>query len=346
MKRGLPWILAVLVVLGVGLWFGRQRLAPPAVELITPTRGVALDAVYATGTVEPSLEIRIAPRTPGRIVELLVDEGDTVRRGQLLARLDDADLRASVAELEARARYAQGQFERTRELRTQALVAADALDRARTDLEAAEAALRRARELLAQMRLTAPAPGTIIRRDAEIGEYAAVNTPLFYLAGPEPLRISADVDEEDLPRVRIGQRVLIRSDAFPDRSFEGRVSEITPRGDTVARSYRVRIAFVGDVPLPIGMSTEINIVVEQRDDALLLPVSALVGDAVWVYSQGRVSRRPLRIGVRAPERVEVLEGLANGERVVNAPSPSLREGQRVRLRPSRAATPEAPATLP
>jgi RND family efflux transporter MFP subunit len=346
MKRRLPWILAVLVVLGVGLWFGRQRLAPPVVELITPTRGVALDAVYATGTVEPSLEIRIAPRTPGRIVELLVDEGDVVRRGQLLARLDDADLRASVAELEARARYARGQFERTRELRNQALVAADALDRARTDLEAAQAALRRARETSAQMRLTAPSSGTIIRRDAEVGEYAAVNTPLFYLAGPEPLRISADVDEEDVPRVRVGQRVLIRSDAFPDRGFEGRVSEITPRGDTVTRSYRVRIAFAGDAPLPIGMSTETNIVIEQRDDALLLPVSALAGDAAWIYSQGRVSRRTLRLGVRAPERVEVLEGLAADDRVVDAPPASLREGQRVRLRGPQPATPEAPAPQP
>ncbi len=339
MKHRLPWLVAALLVLGAALWFGRQRLAPPAVELITPKRGVAIDAVYATGTVEPSLEIRIAPRTPGRIVELSVDEGAVVRRGQLLARLDDADLRASVTELEARARYARGQFERMRELRAQALVAADALDRARTDLEAAEAALRRARETVAQMRLTAPVAGTIIRRDAEIGEYAAVNSALFYLAGQAPLRISADVDEEDMPRVRVGQRVLIRSDAFPDRGFEGRVSEITPRGDTVARSYRVRIALDREAPLPIGMSTETNIVIEQRDNALLLPISALAGDAVWVYSQGRVRRRVLRLGVRGPERVEVLARLADDELVVDAPPESLREGQPVRVRPQAPAPP-------
>jgi RND family efflux transporter MFP subunit len=346
MRRRLPWIIAALVVVAAGLWFGRQRLAPPAVALVTPTRGVAIDAVYATGTVEPSVEVRITPRTPGRIVELRVDEGDTVRRGQLLARLDDADLRASVTELEARARYARGQYERTRELRNQALVAADALDRARTDLDAAEAALRRARETSAQMRLTAPSSGTIIRRDAEVGEYAAVNTPLFYLAGPEPLRISADVDEEDVPRVRIGQRVLIRSDAFPDRSFEGQVSEITPRGDTVARSYRVRIAFAGDAPLPIGMSTETNIIIEQRDAALLLPISALAGDATWVYADGRVTKRALRLGVRSPDRVEVLGGLSDGDRVVDAPAASLRDGQRVRLAAGQPATPEAATARP
>lgn len=293
---------------------------------------MALDAVYATGVVEPSLEIRIAPRTPGRIVDLRVDEGDRVKRGQLLARLEDDDLRASVAELEARARYARGVHERNTELRRSGLISVDAVERARTDLEAAEAALRRSRNTRAQMLLTAPADGTIIRRDAEIGEYAPVNTPLFYMAGPQPLRIAAEVDEEDMPRVVPGQRVLIRSDAFPDRGFEGRVLEITPRGDTVARSYRVRIGFVGESPLPIGMSTETNIVIEERPAALLVPVSALADDSVWVHGNGRVTRRVLRIGVRAPDRVEVLDGLAAGESFVDQPPATLRDGQRVRVR--------------
>ena len=332
MKRRLPWILLLVVAVAAAGWFGRRQFSPPEVDLVAPTRGMAIDAVYATGNVEPTLEIRIAPRTPGRIVELKVDEGDVVKRGQLLARLDDADLSAASAELEARARYARGQFERSSELRRNALISADALDRARSDLEAAEAALRRARATVAQMQLIAPAAGTVIRRDGEIGEYIAVNTPLFYLAGDGALRISADVDEEDVPRVQPGQRVLIRSDAYPDRTFEGRVSEITPRGDTVARSYRVRIAFAGAAPLPIGMSTETNIVIEERPNALLVPITALAGDAVWVYADGRVQRRVLRLGVRAPERVEVLSGLADGDRIVAVPPTSLEDGQRVRAR--------------
>ena len=332
MKRRLPWILFALAAVGTVAWFARARFAPPEVELTTATRGVAIDAVYATGIVEPSLEIRIAPRTPGRIVALQVDEGDRVRRGQVLARLADDDLRASVSELEARARYARSVYERNTELRRNGLISVDAVERARTDLEAAEASLRRSRDTQAQMLLTAPADGTIIRRDAEIGEYAPVNTPLFYMAGPQPLRIAAEVDEEDIPRVVPGQRVLIRSDAFPDKVFEGRVLEITPRGDTVARSYRVRIGFVGESPLPIGMSTETNIVIEERNAALLVPTSALAEDAVWVHAGGRITRRALRIGVRAPERVEVLEGLADDEPFVANPSGTLREGQRVRVR--------------
>jgi RND family efflux transporter MFP subunit len=328
MKR-VPLLLFVLALAGVAGWFGWQRLKPPTVAMVAPMRGPAVDAVYATGLVEPSLEIRIAPRAAGRIVELHADEGDSVRAGQLLARLEDADLRASVAELESKVDYARSQFQRNTELRRAALISQDALDRARTDLAAAEATLRRAREQAAYMRLTAPASGRIIRRDGEIGEYVPVNQVLFYMAGPAPLRITADVDEEDVPRVQRGQRVLVRVDAFPEQVFEGKVGEITPRGDPVARAYRVRIALAGEPPLQIGMSAETNIVIAQRDDALLLPAAAVVDGHVWMVDGGRAVRRPVTVGVRAPDKVEIRGGLAASDRVIAEPPEGLEEGGRV-----------------
>ncbi len=325
----LPRVLVLVALAAAAGWFGWQRFQPTPVALAAPTRGPAVDAIYATGLVEPSLEIRIAPRTAGRIVELLADEGDSVRAGQLLARLEDNDLRASVAELESRVEYAQSQFERNTELRRSSLISQDALDRTRTDLAAARATLRRAREQVAYMRLVAPSAGRIIRRDGEIGEFVPVNQVMFYMAGPAPLRITADVDEEDVPRVQRGQRVLIRTDAFPDGVFEGRVAEITPRGDPVARAYRVRIALVDDPPLQIGMSAETNIVVEQRENALLVPAGAVVGDAVWLVVGGRAVRRAVTVGVRAPDRVEIRGGLGDDDRVIAVPPEDLEEGQRV-----------------
>lgn len=337
MSRRLTWILPLLALLvAAGVWVYRHY-APPEVTVVMPSRGAAIDAVYATGLVEPSLEIRIAPRTPGRIVELLVDEGATVRAGQLLARLEDSDLQSSVSELEARAKYAQSQFDRSSELRRSSLISQDALERSRSDLDAARAALRRSRATVAQMRLTAPAAGRIIRRDGEVGEYVAVNTPVFYLAASSTLRITADVDEEDLPRVAVGQRVLIRSDAFADRVFEGRVAEITPRGDPVARSYRVRIGFAGEAPLPIGMSTETNIVISERQNALLVPASAISGDAVWRVNGDRAERRVVKIGVRSPEKIEILAGITDADRLIDAPVETLRDGARVRVKPAPAA---------
>ncbi len=331
--KHLPRVLALVALAAAAGWFGWQRLQPMPVALVAPTRGPAVDAIYATGLVEPSLEIRIAPRTAGRIVELLADEGDSVRPGQLLARLEDNDLRASVAELESRVEYAQSQFQRNTELRRTSLISQDALDRTRTDLAAARATLKRAREQVAYMRLVAPSAGRIIRRDGEIGEFVPVNQVMFYMAGQAPLRITADVDEEDVPRVQRGQRVLIRTDAFPERVFEGRVAEITPRGDPVARAYRVRISLVDDPPLQIGMSAETNIVIEQRDNALLVPASAVVGDAVWLVDGGRAVRRAVTVGVRAPDRVEIRAGLGDADRLIATPPEDLEEGQRVAVPP-------------
>jgi RND family efflux transporter MFP subunit len=330
--RRLPLILLLVAAAGAAGWFGWQKFRPPEVQLATPTRGPAVDAVYATGLVQPSLEIRIAPRAAGRIVALLADEGDTVKSGQLLAKLEDSDLRASVAELQSRANYAATQFARNTELRRSGLVSQDAVDRARTDMEAARATLRRSSEQLDYMRLVAPASGRIIRRDGEVGEYVPVNQVIFYMAGPAPLRIAADVDEEDVPRIRLGQRVLIRNDAFPEKVFEGLVTDVTPRGDPVARAYRVRIGLVGEPPLQIGMTAETNIVIEQRENALLVPVSAVVGDAVWLVEGDRAVRRPIRIGVRSAERMEVLAGLAATDRFIVTPPPNLEEGERVAAR--------------
>lgn len=326
-------VLVVLAIAGAAGWLAWSRWRPPAVTLVAPTRGPAIDAVYATGLVEPSLEIRVAPRAGGRLAELRVDEGDAVRPGQLLARLEDDELRASVAELQAREGFARAQHERNAKLRAAGLIAQEPVDRARSDLDAAGASLRRAREQLGYTRLVAPTAGRVIRRDGEVGEYVAVNQVLFYLAGEGPLRVAAEVDEEDVPRIREGLPVMLRTDAFPERVFDGTVAEVTPRGDPVSRSYRVRIALAGSPPLQVGMTTEANIVLERRDGALLVPAAAVVDDAVWLVEGGRAVKRPVRLGVRATDRVEVRGGLAAAERVIAAPPAGLREGARVEVRP-------------
>lgn len=341
--RRLPLILVLLALAGGAAWLAWSRVKPPEVTLASPQRGPAVDAVYATGLVEPSLEIRIAPRSAGRLVELLVDEGADVRAGQLLARLEDAELQASVSELQSRQDYAQTQFTRSTELHKRGLVSKDAVDRSRTDLEAARATLRRSREQLGYMRLLAPSAGRVIKRDGEIGEFVPVNQAVFYLAGPAPLRITADVDEEDVPRVQRGQRVLIRTDAFPERVFEGTVAEITPRGDPVARAYRVRIALVGTPPLQIGMTAETNIVIEQREGALLVPTGALADNRVWLVKDGRAVQRDVIAGVRGPERVEVRQGLSESDAIIILPPEDLQPGDRVTVKPAARTPPAAAA---
>jgi RND family efflux transporter MFP subunit len=251
----------------------------------------------------------------------------------------------------AREQLARTQFERTRDLVAQKFVSPAELDRTRAELQAAQAAARRAQAQHAYNQLVAPADGTVLRRDGEPGQFVAAGQPVLTLACCAPLRVAAEVDEEDIPRVVVGQPVTLRTDALPTRLFDGTVAEITPKGDPVSRSYRVRIRLadapeVGTGPLRTGMTMDVNIIVARREGALLAPTRAFVGDAVWVLSSGRLQQRTVDKGVSGPERTEVLAGLVEGEAVVLSPAEALRDGQRARSATPLAAAPGTGAGSP
>lgn len=325
----LGWFLLALALLAAAGVAGWWLWAPVVVNTTLVERGPAVRAVYATGTVEPTVMTPIAPRVAARLKELHADEGDMVTRGQVLARLDDTDLERTVEELDARTRFAEEQYRRTQTMFERGLGAAVDRDRAKADWEAAQAAARRASALREHMSLTAPADGQILRRDGEVGQLIPVNQPIFYLSCCAALRISAAVDEEDITQVTPGQRVLVHADAFPDRSFEAEVAEITPMGDPVTRTYRVRMTMPEDVPLRIGMTADTNIIIETRENTLLVPASAVNGNGVWVVRDGRAHHRPVRTGITGTLRTEILEGLDEGEQVVTVPPADLADGTRV-----------------
>jgi len=331
MRKTWIWILAAIAVAAIAgvVWW---REGPIAVTVVAPTRGPAVDAIYATGTVEPTVMLPIAPRVAGRIVELNVDEGQRVRKGQQLARLDDADLTSTVEELEARARYAQSQYERAENLVHQGFMAKAEVDRTRADMDAAIAAVRRARSQRDYMALSAPADGLIIRRDGEIGQFIPMGQAVFVLSCCAPLRVTAEVDEEDIARVRVNQKVVLRADALPGEIFDGAVSEITPKGDPVARSYRVRVKLADPGKFRVGMTVDANLIVAERSNALLVPATALQNGAVWVVDNGRLRRQPVKVGVSGSGRTEIVDGLAADARIVDSPPADLREGRAVRLR--------------
>jgi RND family efflux transporter MFP subunit len=183
----------------------------------------------------------------------------------------------------------------------------------------------------------APTDGVIIRRDGEIGQLMQPGNTIFWMLCCDSLRITAEIDEEDIASVKPGQKVVIRADAFPNRVFEGSVSEITPKGDPVARSFRVRIRLPADAPLKIGMTTDNNIILTERTDALLVPASAVVDGKVWLVQDGVLTRRGVTQGVSGDRMVEVKAGLNGDEFVVTRPGSALRDGRAARItRPGRA----------
>jgi RND family efflux transporter MFP subunit len=320
----------MLAAAGAGGWWFLQRPPGVAATAVAVT-GPAVQAVYATGTVEPVIWARIGPAVKGRIITMAAEEGQRVAPGAVLARLDPTVVEAQLREAEARAGFLREEAARLRTLAAREIIARAALDRAESEARAAEAVVETFRRRLDDTILRAPMGGVVLRRDGEIGEVVDTTTTLFIVGEPRPLRVTAEVDEEDIPRVAQGQRVLIRADAFDGTVLHGTVAEITPAGDPRRKVYRVRVALAEDTALRIGMTVEANIVVRETDTAVLVPDAAVANGAVWVLEGEHVRRVPVVTGVRGTGRVEIREGLSSGERVVLNPPAALVDGGRVRL---------------
>ncbi|WP_269530806.1 efflux RND transporter periplasmic adaptor subunit [Chitinimonas sp. BJYL2] len=332
MKRTLLyWLIPATVVLAVGaFWLSR----PGSVAVVSPTVGEAIEAIYASGQIEPGVQLPIAPRNAGYVAAVLAREGDAVKRGQVLIRLQDDDLANGEAELAARADLARRQWLRAQDLRKQGFVSQAELDRSRSEQDAAQAALARSQSQRRFLQLTAPADGLILKRDVEVGQFVNVGQPLLYLSCCAPLRVSAEVDEEDISRVQIGQPVLLRADALGDAVIQAEVAEITPKGDPVSRSYRVRMKIAEPDRFRVGMTVDANIVLARRQQALLLPRTAVSDQQVWRVQDGKLLRSKVVTGATTADKIEIRSGIGAQDQIVVKPLDTFKPGQRVRTTPA------------
>jgi RND family efflux transporter MFP subunit len=328
--RRLAWIAGPLLLAAGGL--AAWRALPPAVSIGLATTGPAVEAVYATGNVEPVRWARVGPSLRARLTGVLVEEGERVEEGQPLAQLDDRESRQRVTEAEARATFAGEELNRIRQLGARDIAARAQLERAEAEARAVRAVAEAAARRLDDYVVRAPSGGVVLRRDAEPGEIVDTPATLFWIGEPRPLRITAEVDEEDIARVEVGQRAWLRADAYPGRPLPAAVASITPSGNPTRKAYRVRLALPDDTPLLIGMTVEANIVLREAAEAVLVPVAAYRGGRVFVVEREVARERRVTAGVQAPRFVEIRAGLAAGEAVVLDPPASLRDGDAVRLR--------------
>jgi len=321
--------VGIIVAAAAGWWWLAGSV--PVVSAVAPARGTAVEIVYATGAVEPVRWARVASMLRGRILEICDCEGKVVAKGDVLARLDDKDVRAQLHELRAREDFAKRELSRQTELFGRGSTTTQAYERASMDLRSLQGLISVQLEKLADYTITAPIDGVVLRRDGEVGEIADVGQVLFRIGVLKPLQIVAEVNEEDIPRVAVGQIVLLRTDAFPDRQLTGKVREVTPIGDPVAKTYRIKAALPDDTPLLPGMSVEANVVTREKADALLIPSDAVQGTSVFVFDGQRVRRRNLELGIRGTRAVEVLKGLSENEQVASPVPAGLTDGRRVRV---------------
>ncbi len=327
-------IFLSVIALGLvaGLFLLVQGRNNSALEAVHPARGPAVQAVYATGTVEPTVMMAIAPRSTARLMSLQADEGHIVKKGDVLGQLEDSDIQKQLDEVRARAEFAEKDYARKGELLKRGAISKGTADQSKADLDAARASVERVKAQLGYLQLTAPEDGLVLRRDGEVGELIPANQPVFWLSCCAPLRISAEVDEEDIALVKPGLPVMIRADAFPGQDFNGKVDSITPKGDAVSRSYRVRIGLSGQTPLMTGMTAETNIIVSETKDALLVPAGALDGQALWMVQDGKLSKRGVETGTKSSSAVEIRSGISQDDVIVSAPRADFTEGQSVHIK--------------
>ncbi|WP_208179619.1 efflux RND transporter periplasmic adaptor subunit [Sinorhizobium medicae] len=326
MRRYVVAVAAAAAVGAAAFWYA---LRPVPLSVVAPKRGDAAEIVYASGVVEPRVWAKVTSTVRERIVEQCNCEGERVETGDALARLDDTEAQAILGELQARLSLAQEEYRRKLALAERNTISEQTVDRARTDVAQLEALIAGQEARLAAYVLRAPSAGRVLRHDGEIGEVAELGTVLFWVGEPRPLIVEAEVNQEDIPRVEVGQKAYLRSDAFPERALEAVVDSITPKGDPVTKTYRVRLGLPEDTPLRIGMSTDVNIVVRLSRNALIIPAAAVSGTKVAVVKSRKAMLREIKTGIRGTNGVEVLSGLEESERIISPLPPDLADGTRV-----------------
>ncbi len=327
MFRRIGLLAAALVAAASLYWFMVGR--GPTVEVVHPSRGPVVAAVYATGSVEPVTWARLGPTIRGRIVSYPVHEGSRIAAGDLIAQLDASEPQATVTKLEAELDLRRRALKRIEPLGRRDFATTAAVEQAQSALAQGEADLAVARKRLADLSIRAPFNGTIMRKDFEVGDLPGQDNTLVWLAGDDGLWITADVDEEDIPRLTIGQETLIKADAFPGQAFQAHLDVITPKGDPVEKSYRVRVRLPADTVLKVGMTVEINVITDKRDDVMLVPTAALAEGRLWVVRDGRARLIPVETGVRGTDKAEVRSGVSPDEDIILVPPKVLADGTRV-----------------
>src|SRR5213083_558568 len=291
------------------------------VEVVVARTDTVRDEISATGQIEAVQSIDLRPEVDGRIVEILIREGQEVEQGTPLFKVDDAQLKAQVAQLEAQRDLAQQALARAKDLAQQNASSTADLEKAEAEARSAQAQYDLQRIRLERTTVRAPFAGVVGQRYVSLGDYVTSSTKLASLHTVNPQRATFQVPERFARQLRPGQRVSFRVAAIAGRDFTGEVDFVDPVVQLPGRTILVK----AQVPnaarlLQPGMFIEARLVTAVRPQAVVIPEEAVVpaegANAVWVVVDGKVNRRQVDLGVRTPGFVEVTKGVNAGEQVV------------------------------
>jgi membrane fusion protein (multidrug efflux system) len=343
-------LAALLSSAGCGKKETAAAFAPPPVpvEVAPATRGDVKETLHALGTVEAEEQVKVTVEIDAIVRALPFEEGRLVRQGQVLAVLNDTELRAEARRAAALRDQARITYERFEQLATEKIASPQDRDNARAALQVAEANVRLAEARHGKTRVYAPFGGVVGSRLVSPGAYLRAGDAITELARIDTVKVAFAVPERFLADLRRGAGVTITTVVFPGKQFSGTVNVLDPILNAATRSARLTARIPNTQgELRPGMSADVTAVIAERAQAVTVPDEAVFaeGDRNFVFvvqPDSTVVRRQVKLGVRQPGRVEVLEGLQGGEKVVRAGHQKLFEGAKVS--PVEAAgTPRDPA---
>jgi membrane fusion protein, multidrug efflux system len=342
---------------------GGGARVPMTVELATLKRGKVAAYLTVVGNLIGEQTVDIAPRTGGRLLDVRVKLGDRVRRGQILAKVEDREIVEQVRQAEASQRVSEAtirqreadlnvakvNFDRSKNLFERQLLAKQALDDAESrylaalaqvDLSKAqlsqnEARLQELRINLQNTSVSSPVDGFVGKRTVDPGAMVNTNTAILSVVDISSLRLVANVVEKDLRMVTAGDMAEVEVDAYPGEKFKGKIARVAPVLDPATRTAAMEVEIPnGDGKLKPGMYARINLTVEEHENALVIPKTAVVDYSnqrgVWVPNdQDRATFVPLKLGIENSEQIEVISGMNEGAKFVNAGAGAVRNNDQL-----------------
>jgi membrane fusion protein, multidrug efflux system len=300
------------------------------VEVAEVVKRDIADLLQTTGSLEAEQEVDVVSRISGPIVELRVEEGDRVRAGGLLARIDDRELRAQLEILRVAVNEAQANYERAQASFEAQIISREALDQTRARFESATAQIKGTEIQLGYTQVLAPFDGLVIERAVKLQEFVQNGSRLFRVSDFDPLLCPVQIPEKDLGRIRLGQSSYLTVEAFPGERFDASVLRINPVVERGSGTVKVTLAVRGEGRLRPGMFASVHLRTDIHQDAVVIPKRALVlesiGDTVYVLEDGVARRREVSLGYDEADLVEVISGLQAGERVIVVGQDSVSEG--------------------
>lgn len=324
-------------------------------DVLTVKNAAIASGPAVIGSVQPERRADLRAEVSAIVMQVVRENGDVVRRGDLLVRLDDTSIRDALASAEAAARSAEQaaeqarrQYERMKTLRGSGMASAQALDDAEgrrnsavADLEAAKTRVVAARQQLARTEVRAPFDGIVSDRKVSAGDTAQIGKELLKVIDPATMRFEGMVSADQIGAVKAGQPVSFRVNGYGEQEFAGKVRRVNPSANPTTRQVEVLVDFAGQkAPRLAGLYAEGRVETESAS-TLTLPATAIVreGDkaSAWVVKDGKLAKVPLQLGERDPRTGEwaVAAGVAEGQQVIRHPNSALKDGQLVQASPAK-----------